>query len=183
MKNPIQTILSEIKQVFLDFDYMEVEHVATLLQRANRIFLAGEGRSGFMAKAFAMRLMHLGANVYVVGETITPALQKGDTLIAVSGSGTTKPTVWMAEKAKRLDCDVIAFTTDKTSELAAKASITIHVPAATKYRRGHEKKSVQPLSSLFDQCMHLIFDAICLQYAALQHIHHESALKQHSNLE
>ncbi|MBA2875310.1 6-phospho-3-hexuloisomerase [Thermaerobacillus caldiproteolyticus] len=183
MKHPIQTIFYEMEQVFQDFDHMNIEHVATLLQKANRIFIAGEGRSGLMAKAFAMRLMHLGANVYVVGETITPALQKGDTLVVVSGSGTTKSTVWIAEKAKQLDCYVIAFTTDVASELAANASLTIHVPAATKYRRGHEKKSVQPLSSLFDQCMHLIFDAICLQYAAVQNIKHESALKQHSNLE
>ena len=51
------------------------------------IFLVGAGRSGFVAKAFAMRLMHLGYYVYVVGETITPWINDGDIIITVSKSG------------------------------------------------------------------------------------------------
>ncbi|WP_027410521.1 6-phospho-3-hexuloisomerase [Anoxybacteroides tepidamans] len=183
MRNSIKTILGEIAQVFQEFDDAGVDQVAALLLEAKRIFIAGEGRSGLMAKAFAMRLMHLGANVYVVGETITPSIQKGDTLIAVSGSGTTKTTIWAAEKAKQLGCNIIAFTTNLSSPLVHNASLAIYVPAATKYRREHEKESVQPLSSLFDQCMHIIFDAICLRYAELQNVQHDEALRQHSNLE
>lgn len=51
------------------------------------IFLVGAGRSGFVAKAFAMRLMHLGYYVYVIGETITPWINDGDIIITVSKSG------------------------------------------------------------------------------------------------
>ncbi|NLO77568.1 MAG: 6-phospho-3-hexuloisomerase, partial [Methanomicrobiales archaeon] len=40
---------------------------------AERIYVMGAGRSGLVAKGFAMRLMHLGMHSYVVGETITPA--------------------------------------------------------------------------------------------------------------
>jgi 6-phospho-3-hexuloisomerase len=54
---------------------------------AKRIYVTGAGRSGFIAKAFGMRLMHLEFESYVVGETITPALSGGDTLVAFSGSG------------------------------------------------------------------------------------------------
>ncbi len=42
------------------------------LLSAKRIYVMGAGRSGLIAKAFAMRLMHLGMHSYVVGETITP---------------------------------------------------------------------------------------------------------------
>ena len=52
-----------------------------MIRKDRRIFVAGEGRSGFSAKGFAMRLMHLGYTVYVVGETITPALREGDLLV------------------------------------------------------------------------------------------------------
>lgn len=55
--------------------------------------------------------------------------------------------------------------------------------AATKYRRQDEIKSIQPLGSLFDQCMHLIFDTICLRYAALQRVGHSEAFRMHSNVE
>src|SRR5512136_868994 len=55
----------------------------------HRVYVAGAGRSGLIARAFAMRLLHLGFDVYVVGETVTPALQRGDTLVIFSGSGET----------------------------------------------------------------------------------------------
>lgn len=55
------------------------------LLTAPRIYVAGAGRSGLIAKAFAMRLMHIGMESYVVGETITPAMQNGDLLVVFPG--------------------------------------------------------------------------------------------------
>jgi 6-phospho-3-hexuloisomerase len=121
--------------------------------------------------------------VYVVGETITPSLQVGDVLVAISGSGTTKSVVMVAEKARELGCPVLALTTSPTSELGITASFNFHVPAATKYRREGEKASIQPLGSLFDQCAHLIFDSICLRYASLKAENNDGAFARHSNLE
>jgi D-arabinose 5-phosphate isomerase GutQ len=43
-----------------------------------------------MGRAFAMRLMHLGATSFVVGETITPSIQENDVFVAISGSGKTE---------------------------------------------------------------------------------------------
>ena len=51
------------------------------------IFLAGSGRSGFVAKFFAMRLMHLGFHVYVFGETLVPPVNDGDIILFISKSG------------------------------------------------------------------------------------------------
>ncbi len=42
---------------------------------ADRIYVMGAGRSGLVAKSFAMRLMHTGFTAYVVGETITGLYQ------------------------------------------------------------------------------------------------------------
>ena len=47
-----------------------------------------------------MRLMHLGFNVYVVGETVTPAVETDDLLIVISGSGETKSINEMSALAK-----------------------------------------------------------------------------------
>lgn len=181
--NKCKRILEEIQTVMEQIDESQLEEIASTLLKGKRIFVIGEGRSGLMAKSFAMRLMHLGATVYVVGETITPSIVSGDTLIAVSGSGTTKSVVWTAEKAKSMNCNVIAFTTDLLSSLASCSSFILHVPAATKYRRESELKTIQPLGSLFDQCVHLLFDTICLLYAELKEVDHQQAFMQHSNLE
>jgi 6-phospho-3-hexuloisomerase len=118
--------------------------------------MAGEGRSGLMAKAFPTRLMYLGSTVFVVGETITPAVEPGDTLVAVSGSGATAGTVRFAERAGDTGARVLAVTTAPDSPLARAAETVLEVPAATKHRRAREASTSQPLSSLFDQAVHLV---------------------------
>lgn len=179
----LKIILKEIEGVLDKVDLSMAAEFVKTINEGKRIFVIGEGRSGLMGKSFAMRLMHLGATVYAVGETITPAIEKGDVLVSISGSGTTKNVVMVAEKAKELGCDVLAVTTNPESNLGILASTIIHVPAATKYRHDGESPSIQPLGSLFDQCAHIIFDYICLEYAAQKDQNNESAFVRHSNLE
>ncbi len=54
-----------------------------------------------MAKAFAMRMMHIGLNAYIVGETLT-LLQEGGLVIIGSGSGETKVCFIRLKKPKAL---------------------------------------------------------------------------------
>lgn len=177
------TIIKEIESVLSQVEENQLQEIAVQLQKAKRIFVIGEGRSGLMAKSFAMRLMHLGAAVYVVGETITPSIEDGDLLVAISGSGTTKNVVWTAEKTQYLGCSVVGVTTNPESPLGTTATTILHVPAATKYRRENELKTIQPLGSLFDQCAHIIFDTLCLQFSELNQVDHTAAFGRHSNLE
>lgn len=176
-------ILGEIENVLSKIDESDVNKFIGILNSDRRIFVIGEGRSGLMGKSFAMRLMHLGATVYAVGETITPAIEKGDIMVAISGSGTTKNVVMAAEKAGKIGCTILAVTTNPESDLGKTAEYTIHVPAATKYRREGESASIQPLGSLFDQCAHILFDSICLGYAESKKQDNGSAFLRHSNLE
>jgi 6-phospho-3-hexuloisomerase len=168
----IATVLSEIEAVL---DRVEEPGVAVLLE-APRIFVTGEGRSGFMARAFAMRLMHLGLDVYVIGETVTPPLHPGDLLVAISGSGTTETTVRHAERATH----VLAVTSEADSPLARAATVVWHIPAATKYQRNG---TIQPLSSLFDQCTHIVLDVACLAVARARDVDNARAVAAHANTE
>lgn len=101
ISNAITRILSEHEQLFSRIQLENLDDVVQSLHDANRIFLIGAGRTGFMIKAAAMRLMHLGYTVYVVGETNTPAISNGDLLLAASGSGTTGSIVKAAETARK----------------------------------------------------------------------------------
>jgi 6-phospho-3-hexuloisomerase len=179
----VNTVLKEIQSVVDQVDEEQLKKLGKQLKSASRLFVVGEGRSGLMAKSFAMRLMHLGAEIFVVGETITPSIQKEDFLIAVSGSGTTKQVVWTAGKAKELGCEVLAVTTNPESDLGKQATECLFVPAATKYRKAGEMASIQPLGSLFDQSVHVLFDAICLIYSEDEASSQEAAFLRHSNLE
>jgi 6-phospho-3-hexuloisomerase len=103
--------------------------------------------------------------------------------VAVSGSGTTQNVVSVAEKSAAIGCDVMAVTTNPEASLAKYAGTILHVPVATKYRKENEATSIQPLGSLFDQAVHLLFDTLCLIYADGRHADHEGAFRRHSNLE
>ena len=92
---------------------------------ARRIYVAGAGRSGLVSRAFAMRLMHIGFESFVVGETITPALLAGDTLVAFSGSGETNSIVDICETAKDIGAKICLITFSPESRAAKLAECIV----------------------------------------------------------
>ncbi|WP_433876296.1 6-phospho-3-hexuloisomerase [Sinomonas atrocyanea] len=179
----LTTIARELEPVLAGVDRDELEGTVRALEEAPRVFVTGEGRSGLMGRAFAMRLMHLGLTAYVVGETTTPALRDGDLLVAVSGSGTTAHTVQVAQAAVTAGARVHAVTSGAESALARLAATRLVLPAATKHRRPGEAPSRQPLSSLFDQATHLTLDAACLTLAERRQVDNDAARAAHANTE
>ncbi|MBG0738051.1 6-phospho-3-hexuloisomerase [Paeniglutamicibacter antarcticus] len=179
----LDVVLSEITTVVQGVKREDIERLADVLAGASRIFATGEGRSGLMAKAFAMRLMHLGLPVHVVGESTTPSVQRGDVLVAISGSGTTAGTVRVAQQAAAVGAMVHVVTTDPDSPLASPAATVLVLPAATKYRCPGEAMTVQPLSSLFDQVTHVALDVVCLLLATRRKIDNAAAAAAHANTE
>ena len=99
----IKVIIDELSRTLSGIDRKQQEQMADEILKAKHVFVAGAGRSGMMARCFAMRLMHMGMKAYMVGEVVTPSMQEGDLLIITSGSGTTGSLVKMAEKAKALN--------------------------------------------------------------------------------
>jgi 6-phospho-3-hexuloisomerase len=179
----LDTVLAEIHGVATRIDRTQLDALASALLAAERIFVTGEGRSGFMSRAFAMRLMHLGLPVFVIGETTTPAVRGGDIVVAVSGSGSTGGTVRVAQQATALGATVWAVTTDPTSALGSTATAHLVIPAATKYRRPDEAPTIQPLSSLYDQATHISLDVVCLIIAAARGVDNARAGAAHANTE
>lgn len=177
----IEQVKNEINEVLDMVDEQQLDAVEPLITRDKRIFVLGAGRSGLMARAFAMRLMHIGYTPYVIGETITPSVQAGDVLVAVSGSGNTRSVVELAGKAKNNGATLIGVTSNKDSKLGQLADKVIIVPGATK--AGDGVKSIQLLSTLFDQTVHITLDILCLKLSRRDHTSNEAAAKEHSNME
>ena len=175
----LRTIMDEIEHVVANVKKDEIDQVIGLIQKDRRIFVAGEGRSGFSAKGFAMRLMHLGYTVYVVGETITPAIKEGDILIGVSGSGKSISVVDAARKAKEKNASVIAVTSKRESPLAGFADQILVIPGTVKGDTGEKRGSIKLLSSLFDQSLHIVLDAVCLLLSYRDNTANESATGAH----
>ncbi|MDR1904741.1 MAG: SIS domain-containing protein [Treponema sp.] len=155
-------ILKEIEDVLSRVNTQEMNHTLSCLDKKHRIFVGGEGRSGLVARGFAMRLMHLGYTVYVAGETITPDLAAEDLFIGVSGSGASANVVNDAAKARNAGCRLLAITGKHDSPLAEASDAVLCVPGTANGDTGDDSGSVQLLSSLFDQSLHIVLDALCL---------------------
>jgi len=132
---------------------------ADLVASSPRVFVAGAGRSGLALRMTAMRLMHLGLRVHVVGEVTAPAIETGDLLLTASGSGTTEGIVRAAQLATSVGARVAAITTAPKSPLGELSTALIVVPAAGKLDRSGAA-SAQYAGSLFEQAVVIVGDAV-----------------------
>lgn len=176
----LDQIQEEIAGVIAKMDEGDLIAARDVITRGSRVYAAGEGRSGFQARSFAMRMMHIGYTSYMMGETICPSMHEGDVLLAISGSGTTRRTVEDAEAAKKLGVKVVAVTSKPESPLAATADAVIVVPGRVK---GEAGGSIQLLSSLFDQSVHIALDALCLMISRRDDVSDADANANHANVE
>ncbi|QSZ47383.1 3-hexulose-6-phosphate isomerase [Arthrobacter sp. D5-1] len=155
----LSLIQGEIVSTTNAIDVGQLAVLAERIRRAERVFLAGAGRSGLVLRMAAMRLMHLGLTVHVAGDTTTPAIAAGDLLVVASGSGTTSGVVKAAETAIAAGANVAAVTTNPGSPLAGLADALVIIPAAQKTDHG-SSLSRQYSGSLFEQSLFLATEAV-----------------------
>ncbi|MEM3365331.1 MAG: 6-phospho-3-hexuloisomerase [Candidatus Methanomethyliaceae archaeon] len=174
----------------------EVEKMIQILLEAmqgnKKILIVGAGRSGLAGRAFAMRLMHLGFNVYVFGDVITPAVGEGDIVIAISGSGTTKIIVTAATAAKEVRAKVIAITSHKDSPLAKLADHVIAIPGRTKLATESdytirqilgEHEPLAPLGTLFEITLNIFLDSLIAELMYRLGKTEQDLKKRHATIE
>jgi len=179
-----QCIIQELEKTVSGVVDEQAKDLIQAILQASKIFVAGAGRSGFMVRAFAMRLMHIGFEVYVVGETVTPNLTPEDMLIIASGSGATQSLVVMAQKAKAIGARIGLITIDQQSTIAKLADIVLTIPAPSpKIQKKTGFTSIQPMGSLFEQSLLLILDAVILMLMQRQHKTSDTMFTRHANLE
>ena len=178
----IELVLAENQRVLQAIAYPAVEQLAQKIMDVERIFVIGEGRSGLAIRMTAMRLMHLGCQVYVVGETTTPSIQSTDLLIACSGSGSTETVRAIAAKAKAIGAYLVGVTADKQSSLGQLVDLPIELAAATK-QDFDNVQSQQFAGSLFEQSTLLFFDALFYLMSRKLNKNERTLLALHANLE
>lgn len=176
LKAAADEIIECIKLSIEELNLNEVEKLIELLLKAKdeKIFTVGMGRSGFVARSFALRLMNLGFNVYFLGETITPAAEKGDLLIAISGTGTTKMVLTASSAAKEIGAKVIAITSFPESPLSQLADLVVTVKGRTKAGLPREedylarqiigeREPLTPLGSIFENNCMVFLDSLIVE--------------------
>lgn len=173
-------IQRKIKEILDNVFQDDIEEVKKLFFSSNRIFVYGAGRSGLVAKAFAIRLVHLGFQTFVIGETITAPVQKGDLVVIISGSGETIPAVMTAEIAHDLGAFVVSITAKKKSEIAKFADITLFISAACDEA---ERKKFAPLGTLFEASVWILLDGLIADLLDSKNETEERMRSRHATLE
>ncbi|MDQ1371326.1 MAG: 6-phospho-3-hexuloisomerase [Candidatus Thermoplasmatota archaeon] len=123
---------------------------------ARKVFIYGVGRSGLIAKAFAIRLVQMGLEVYFVGETVTPIVEDGNLVVIVSHTGETMSAIQTANIVRRVGARVIAITANAHSKLASASNVVIliHPP------KDDDRRRLAPLGTLFENASLIYFDSI-----------------------
>lgn len=193
MLSAIEAILDNIRDAE---EYLVEEDIANFIEiitTADNIFVTGAGRSGLAAKAFAMRLMHLGLSSYVVGETISPAINAGDCILAISGSGETNTIVTAAKISKKRGAKVLALTSYPESSLGQLADGIIHVKGRTKVEVDDENylkrqikgnyTSLTPLGTAFELTSLVFLDGLVSELMEAMGKTEEDLKNRHTVLE
>jgi 6-phospho 3-hexuloisomerase len=193
VKEVSRWILAGVNSVIQSIENDEIDRIVEIIleARENKILLIGTGRSGFVGRAFALRLMHLGFNVYVSGETITPALIPEDLVLAISGSGTTTTVVAQAEVSKGVGSKVVAVTSHRDSALAHLADEVIVVKGRTKIDQDfdYDRRQITgeydnaPLGTMFEISVMVFLDSVIAYLMQKLGVTEIDLRKRHANAE
>jgi 6-phospho-3-hexuloisomerase len=174
-ENSWLAVLDEVSGVLAAVSRNQMSEAAQLLEdRQRRWFCCGQGRSGLVAHMVAMRLMHVGFAVHVIGEATAPAVVPGDGLVAISATGETPMTVHFARLARDLGAQVLAVSSRVESTLASVAQTTILLPTSGTGQFG---------GTLFEQSALLVLDALVLDITAGDPQAYALMQARHANLQ
>lgn len=190
----MQLMASKIRAISKTISDEKVEQFLAELLHAQRIYVMGAGRSGLVAKAFAMRLMHLGLQAYVVGETITPAVGRDDVIVVFSGSGKTQTVADLAETAKAIGAHICLITSNPDSRIGEISDCIVVIEHhrdevendAVEFEIRQmlgEHKSFAPLGTLFETASIVFADAAISRLMEITKTDETALKNRHTNIE
>ncbi len=180
----VRTRLEGIALLLDEMDPSSAEQLVQALLAADRVFVTGKGRSGYVAECFAMRLMQMRFDVHVVGEATCPRIKAGDLMLAISCSGTTMSTVQFARISRDSGAQVLAVTAVADSPLARLAHIVVHVPTTGRdVKRRYHYVLGPHNNTLFEEALLLYFDGMVYAILEREGIPKKILSERHTNLE
>lgn len=131
MQKLIASKLASMQQTMSVNSEHTIGKVLDLLDKAERIHLAGVSASALVARDFSIKLMKLGRNVLQDSDShvqlaSASSLGPKDVLFALSHSGTSIETVRIAELAKTRGANVVVVTSLKDNPLSEIADVVLH---------------------------------------------------------
>ncbi|MBP2133439.1 6-phospho-3-hexuloisomerase [Methanomicrobium sp. W14] len=198
VRDNMRVMTKEVSSLIDEISDEDITVFLSELLKERRIYVAGAGRSGLIGRAFAMRLMHIGLDSYVVGETVTPAMRKDDLAVVFSGSGETNSVVDIAETAKSLGgflCLVTAHEKSRIADIAdCRVVLPSNPPSDTEWPNTFEVRQITggykslslplaPIGTLFETSAMIFSDAVIASLMEIKHCGIEDVMKRLSNVQ
>ena len=174
-----QMVINKIDSLLQATDSNSAPRLLRILDRAGRIFVTGAGRSGQIGKFFAMRLMHSGYHVYVVGEIVTPSIKAGDLLIIISGSGETEQLIAFAKRAKEVRADILLISAKPKSTIGDLADDVFQIGKPDQYT----KVEGMPMGTVFELSTLFFLESFIAHVIEDRGIEEEEMRARHANME
>lgn len=172
-----QRYIAERVTAALDrLDPAAIASAVALLGRAPATFVYGAGRSGIIGRAFAMRLVQIGLTAYVIGESVTPIVRRGDVVFILSGRGESQSSIQTANIVRREGAELIVLTGRASSKLAhiATALLPLEFPDDL------ERPRFAPLGTLFESASLRLTDALIAELLHVRGETEESMRRRHA---
>jgi 6-phospho-3-hexuloisomerase len=142
----------------------DVERAIGILHHAPQTFVYGAGRSGIIGRAFAMRLVQIGLTAYVIGESVTPIVKKGDAVFILSGQGESYSSIQTANIVRREGADLIVLTGKVGSKLAHTATVLL----SFEFTEDADRPRYAPLGTLFEAASLRLMDGMIAELMAVR---------------
>lgn len=172
-------VVDKISEILGATDDSYAEKMTAMLDDAKRIFVSGAGRSKLVGNFLAMRLVHSGYDVSVVGEIVTPSIKAGDLLIVISGSGETEQLIAFTKSAQKVGAKIVLISSRAESTIGDLADGVFQIGKQDLY----QKVKGMPMGTVFE------LSTLCFLEALVSHLIWEKGIpeeimrERHANLE
>ncbi len=155
------------------------------IQEKRRIFVLASGRSAMVGQMFQTRLEHFGVQSrFITNTRSVPKVSEGDTIIVISGSGTTPIVKAMLETYLIYNPFVIVITSYPLSFIGRLGDVTVKLKGRTKKDIARREKGLDstlaPEGTAFEQAALAFLDGIVAELAVTLHRDEKSLLREHN---
>ncbi|MDE1821757.1 MAG: SIS domain-containing protein [Euryarchaeota archaeon] len=165
-----------VTEAIARIDPARVSRAVQMVQKAPQVFVYGAGRSGIIARAFAMRLVQTGVTAYVIGESVTPIVRKGDLVVIFSNRGESQSSLQTANIVRREGADLIVVTSRGNSKLSHAANILLELD----FPEEKDRPTLSPLGTLFESGSLRLADGIIAELMQVRGETEESLRQRHA---
>ncbi len=182
-KELAKRVTGEIAEVLSRVNCEEIGQLASEILPAQKVFIFGVGRVFLALQFLAKRLVHLGIDAQLVGSLTEKHIDDKDVLLIASGSGESTLPIAIARLGKEFGAKLALITSAQMSTLKSMSDIVVYLPCPTKNAPSYGVRSVQSMTNLFDQSLHVFVDILTMILQEHLGVTEAELWKRHANLE